>query len=207
MGMGDEILVIRRDVLFKDGDFEGFLPVEEKDFMKLILENEEYLVRTEELENDSTYQQPIPYVWIVNKKNKTVFIYQRDVTGNEGRLYNLLSGGVGGHVDKKELVSGAGNPIMQAMMREMEEETAMNNYPTPKIIGFLNLNHEVHAVHLGVVALAETEEDVKPVEDMKHGKFYSVDEVDTMFSSEDSKVEEWTKVSWPVVKERLLRER
>jgi len=90
------------------------------------------------------------------------------------------------------------------MMRELKEEVVMNNYPSPKIIGFLNLNYEVHAVHFGLVAIGETEEDVKPAEDMSHGKFYSIEEINSLFSNPENDVEEWTRISWPFVKNNLL---
>jgi predicted NUDIX family phosphoesterase len=203
MGMGDEILVVKRDVLFKDRDFEGFEPAESNDFMKQILENIEYQVRTNELENDRTWQQPIPYVWLVNPKTKNVFLYKRDMTGNEGRLYNKYSGGVGGHVDKKDIVEGKGDEITQAMMRELEEETIIEEYPTPKIVGYINYNSDVEDVHFGIVAIGETTHDVRPAEDMAHGQFYSIEEVEKIFSNSENDVEKWTIASWPFIKDYL----
>ena len=203
MGMGDEILVVKRDVLFNDGDFEGFLPTEQKDYLGRILKNFEFQIRTKELENNRFWQQPIPYVWLVNPLTKKVFLYKRSTTGNEGRLYNKFSGGVGGHVDKKELVVGKDDPITQAMMRELEEETIITEYPTPKIIGYINYNSSVEDVHFGVVAIGETTHDVKPAEDMAHGDFYSIKEAEEIFSNPENNVEKWTASSWPFVKDYL----
>lgn len=204
MGMGDEILVVPRSVLFHDGDFEGFVPAEQKDFFQRVIDNIQFKVRTKELENDRTWQQPIPYVWLINPENKRVFLYKRDVTGNEGRLYNKFSGGVGGHIDKKELVDGKGDPITQAMMRELEEETIMEVYPQPKIIGYINYNSDVEDVHFGVVAIGETTQDVKPAEDMAHGQFYSIEEADKIINDAKNDIEKWTKASWSFVKRYIL---
>ena len=201
--MGDEILVVKRDVLFKDGDFEGFISEKINDYLKIILNNFEYRIRTKELENNRFWQQPIPYVWLVNSKTKKVFLYKRSTTGNEGRLYNKFSGGVGGHIDKRELVEGNGDPLTQAMMRELEEETIIAEYPIPKVVGFINYNSGVEDVHFGVVAIGETTNDVKPAEDMAHGQFYSIDEAEKILADTKSNVEKWTMASWPFVKDYL----
>lgn len=206
MGMGDEILVVQRDVLFKEGPFQGFVPSKLKDYLSIILSNSEYQVRSKELENNKSWQQPIPYVWLINPKTKQAFLYQRDTKGNESRLHNKYSGGVGGHIDKKELVDGEGDPIVQAMMRELREETIISEYPIPKIVGFINDDSEpVGEVHFGVVAIGETTHEVKPAEDMAHGKFYSMQEIDELFSNPTTNVEGWTRISWPFIKDYLSK--
>ncbi len=197
--MGVDILCVKRDILFSDGDFVGFKPASEKDYLSLINENYEYVLRTEELEHDNSYQQILPYVWIVNLVAKKVFIYKRATSGNEGRLYNKYSGGVGGHIDKEE----SDNPIEDSAIRELKEEVIMDKYPVPHIVGYINLNHEVHDVHFAIVALAETEGQVRPAEDMAKGSFYSVEQVEALFSNPNNDVEEWTRVSWPYIREYL----
>ncbi|MEK6893709.1 MAG: NUDIX domain-containing protein [Nanoarchaeota archaeon] len=203
MGMGDDILVVKKEILFKEGEFEGFLPIEKKNYLFIILNNFEYRERTSELEEDGAWQQPIPYIWIINQKQKKVFLYKRDVTGNEGRLYEKYSGGVGGHIDKKTEKNEA-NPVISAMMRELKEEVTMDNYPTPKIIGFINLREGVEEVHFGIVAVAVTEDEVKPAEDMASGRFYDAEEADSLLSNPESNVERWTQVSWSFIKDILL---
>ncbi|MEK6825830.1 MAG: NUDIX domain-containing protein [Nanoarchaeota archaeon] len=202
MGMGKDILVIRTDILFKEGMFEGFRPISEKDYMPLLVSLGEYQKRTPELEEDSHLQQPIPYVWIVNSREQKIFLYKRATTGNEGRLYNRYSGGVGGHVDR-DTEEGAENPLLQAMMRELKEEVMMKEYPLPKVIGFVSLRGGVEDVHFGIVALADTLEDVKPIEDMAHGQFYSIEEVEKVFADSNNQVERWTLAVFPFIKQYL----
>jgi predicted NUDIX family phosphoesterase len=199
MGMGVDILCVKRNVLFNDGDFLGFKRAGDKNYLEIIKNNFEYVNRTEELERDNSFQQILPYVWIVNPVTKKVFVYKRSTTGNEGRLYNKYSGGVGGHIDKEE----SDDPINDSMMRELREEVVMGNYPVPKIVGYINLNHDVHDVHFAVVSIAETQEDVKPAEDMEAGEFYFVDEVDRLFANPENEVEGWTQISWPFVRDYL----
>jgi len=198
-----EILVVKRDTLFNNGDFHGFMPKERRDFSNLILQNFEYVERNDELENNPSLQQIIPYVWLINPKTGKAFLYQRSNEGEEGRLHNKYSGGVGGHIDK-DTEYYSQNPIVDAMMRELKEETTMTNYPTPKFVGFLNdETNMVGKVHFGIVAIAETEEDVIPAQHMARGQFYSLEEIDEIFSDPNSSVETWTEISWPYIKQYL----
>lgn len=204
--MGKEALVVKRDVLFKEKEFHGFLPSDNFDFIPLILDNFEYHARGEELENNSGLQQIIPYVWIVNPLERKVFAYKR-ASGkqnySETRLMNKISCGVGGHIDRED----SGNPIENAMMRELMEEVSMKEYPKPIILGYLNDDSDsVGKVHFGVVALAETIEDVaKGDDEMTEGRFYSISELEEMFNDPSNEVESWTRISWPFVKDYLQK--
>lgn len=202
MLMGKEALVVKRDVLFKDNHFSGFLSADKFDFIPIIMNNYFYSGRGDDLENDLSLQQIIPYVWIINPKEKKVFAYKRAEGANyrEKRLQNKWSCGLGGHIESID----SGNPLISGMMRELREEVKMTNYPEPKVVGYLNLDHGVHAVHFGVVAIAETSEDVQKGDDeMVYGQFYSASELEQIFSNPENEIEEWTKASWPFVKELL----
>ena len=204
--MGKEALVVDRDILFEDKYFQGFLPIDKHDYISIILENFSYSSRGDELENDHSLQQIIPYVWIINKTKGEVFAYQR-ASGKqnykETRLMNKISCGVGGHIDKED----SDNPIEKAMMRELMEEVVMAEYPKPKIVGFLNDDSDsVGKVHFGVVAIAETNNEVnKGDNEMSSGRFYSVGELEKLFSDSNYEVETWTRLSWPFVKDYLMR--
>ena len=204
MGMGEPILVVEREYLFSDGGFQGFISSKKKDYLSRILSNYKYEIRSPELEKNPALQQPIPYVWIVNPKEKKAFLYKRAKTGNEGRLHNKFSGGVGGHIDKNT-EENSKNPIHDAMMRELMEEVVMEHYPVPNIIGYINDDADpVGQVHFGLVALCETLSDVKPLEDMSEGKFYTIEEVENIFSNSENDIENWTRLSWPFIKEYLI---
>lgn len=204
--MKREILVVRQDELFSEGDFQGFLALNEADFIDKILSKHEYKERNDELENNPEFLQIIPYVWLINPETKKAFLYKRAPSKGEYKeerhLHNY-SGGVGGHIDK-DTDENSENPIIQAMMRELMEEVIMKNYPLPKIVGFVKDNSNIfNKVHFGVVAIAETRGDVKAADGMAYGDFYSAEEVEKIFSNAKNKVENWTKISWPFIKDYL----
>ena len=177
----------------------------EHNFIPTILKHYSYHMRGDELEHNAALQQIIPYVWLINPATKKVFAYVR-IPGKgdykEKRLMNKFSCGLGGHIDKED----SEDPITNAMMRELKEEVIMNNYPTPKMVGYLNLEYDVHAVHFGVVSLAETTEtEIESADGVKEGKWYSIAELETAFNNPENEVEEWTRQSWPFVKNYLLK--
>ncbi len=199
-----EALVVKREVLFKDKYFQGFLPAHEHDFISVILREYGYHPRGNLLENNEHLQQIIPYVWIVNPLEKRVFAYRRAADDNysEVRLRNKWSCGLGGHIERQD----NGNPIESAMMRELMEEVKMAAYPKPKIVGYLKDDRgEVEKVHFGVVAIAETHGSVEKGDDeMAEGRFISVQEMEMLLTRPDVDIEEWTRLSWPYVKQHLL---
>ncbi len=201
-----EILVVKREVLFGDDYFQGFMPIENSFFIKIVLGNYFYKERNEELENDFTLQQIIPYVWIINPREKKVFAYRRAGKGNyrENRLMHKWSCGVGGHIDR-DTEEKADNPIIHAMRRELMEEVRMEDYPLPKIIGYLNDDSDsVGKVHFGVVAVSEINSDVdKNSEEIAECGFFSISELENLFNNPDNDVEKWTRMSWPFVKDYL----
>ncbi len=211
--MGKEALVVRRDILFGGKEFQGFLHLDKTDYISVILNknNHFYYLRGDELEKNKELKQIIPYVWIVNPLEKSVFLYKRipskknNKEYKEKRYLDKYSGGVGGHIDRdtEERVS---NPISNAMMRELREEIIMKNYPSPRLMGYLNDDSDsLGSVHFGIVAIAETMENVKArkSEGLSADRFYSIEETDEIFSNPNNEVESWTRISWPFIKEYL----
>lgn len=204
--MSREILVVKKNVLFPKGVFQGFLPFGYFDFSSIIQKNFEYMERNDALENNSEVIQIIPYIWLINPKTKKVFIYQRSAGSgqySEKRHINKFSGGVGGHIDK-DTEENSKDPVMDAMIRELKEELVIKEYPNPTFFGYVKDRSSMFdAVHLGIVGKAETLLQVQPADGMKSGNFYSADEVDKLFSDPNSEVESWTKISWPFIKDYL----
>lgn len=200
--MGKEALVVPSDILFKDCRFTGFLPVDQHDYLSVIQKHQRYAPRGEQLEHDASLQQIIPYIWIVNPDTRQVFTYRRSSGENNGesRLWNKISCALGGHIEPID----AADPIMQAMMREMREEARMESYPTPRIIGYVKLHHDVHAVHFGVVAIAETRGAISKGDDeMTSCSMCNIKELEAIFNDPANEIEEWTRVTWPIIKDYI----
>ncbi len=207
--MGKEALVVERKTLFRGNEFQGFLDFKERDIISIILSNHSYHSRGDGLENNSSLKQIIPYVWIVNPEKREVFLYKRTPSKNseyrEVRYLDMYSGGVGGHIDR-DTEEGSKDPIEKAMMRELREEVIMQSYPKPKLLGYLNDDsNSLGSVHFGIVAVAETTNEVKAEksEGLNSGAFYTIKELDKIFSDKNNEIENWTKISWPFVKSYL----
>ncbi len=205
--MGREILVIKRDILFKDGFFSGFISFNDDEQADAILKNAEYQERNDALEHDVRYKQIIPYIWILNSETKKVFVYRRasDENYNEERLRNKWSGGIGGHVDKNT-EEHAENPLLAGMMRELQEEVTMEAYLIPKLVGLVTLDNKmIEHYHVGFVHILETTQPVaKKDKEIAEGLFKSIAEVDALFADSNNQVELFTQLSWPFVKGYLL---
>jgi predicted NUDIX family phosphoesterase len=199
--MLDEVLAVRRSVLFRYRHFEGFCP-KEGEFKDLILESYFYGLRTPEFEHNESVKQIIPCTVLLNSKAKKVFAYRRanDERCAEARLRNKWSIGVGGHIETQD----DHNPIEAGMWRELREEISMENYPRPELLGYLNWERGVHQYHFALLFLGDTEDDVRIGDgEISCCGFYSVPEFDGLLASNTVAVEEWSRLAWPFIRKRL----
>ncbi|MBM3232936.1 NUDIX domain-containing protein [Candidatus Pacearchaeota archaeon] len=204
--MRKEALVVPRDKLFKEKYLEkGFSPKDEYDYMPIALKNYRYEFRSDDLENDFSLKQIITYVLIINPWTKKIFAYRRSANEklySEKRLYNRWSCGVGGHIERQD----DADPIKASAKRELQEEVVMENYPDPKIVGFVNDDTgDVEKYHFGVVAIAETDEDEISMGDgeIEEGKFMTIEEIEELVANSDNKIERWTLQLLPYLKKHL----
>jgi predicted NUDIX family phosphoesterase len=201
--MVKEALVVKRDVLFKDKHFEGFLPITEFDYIPIILDNYFYHERTDEMEHDNKIKQIIPYIVIVNPKTKKIFTYRRapDERYTEVRLRNKWAIAVGGHIERID----DKNPIEEGMMRELMEEVKMKDYPKPEMLGFLNYELGVEEFHLGVLALLKTEQQIEiGDEEIAECNFLSIKEIESLIENPETQMDYWSKLAFKEIKEYLL---
>lgn len=149
----------------------GLVPMRDvKKKMNTIRNNVKYGKR-DELETDPTKKQIIPYFLVV--RGNELFTYKRLKGQSEDRLHNKVSLGFGGHI---ELEDGIGDPLMNGLMRELNEELFV-----PYITGIMQTDivnddkNEVGSVHLGVVYFVTVSGDVKVREvDKIEGKWENV---------------------------------
>jgi predicted NUDIX family phosphoesterase len=134
----------------------------------------------DEVEHDPAWKQIVSYVTFYSHVPDSVFTYVRAKAGGESRLHDLLSIGVGGHTEEKDLPEWphiSPGCLYQAALRELVEEvyvfasawgeltpyrtvrhfmngTTAEQFPdiTLRRIGLLNDNsNDVGRCHLGVV--------------------------------------------------------
>lgn len=204
MNKHNEIMVIRKEILFAKKQFYGYS--ETGDYETIILKNYEWMERDLAEVNDQ-YKQPICYIIICNLNLKKVFIYQRaskDKDYSEKRLQGKYSCGIGGHIEKMDLE--ATNPINASLIRELKEEVDIFDSKDLKIIGYINdEKDDVGKVHFGMLYLLNTNaEKITPLApEIKEGKFIDIVEFENICNSSNLNVEGWTKISLESLKKYL----
>lgn len=147
----EEVLCVRRDDIFPDGAWHGFVTDNLDRYQAIIRERFVFKPRAE-VEDDPAFQQIIPYV--VFRHADRYFVTHRLRASSERRLRKQYSLGVGGHINPGDLLSG--DPIADGLKREWEEEVSYDGQFQAKLIGLLNEESApVSRVHLGVVFVVE----------------------------------------------------
>ena len=147
----EEVLCVRREDIFPDGAWHGFVGQDLERHQAVIRERHFFKPRAE-VENDPRFQQIIPYV--VFRHGDRYFLTHRLRASSERRLRKQYSLGVGGHINPADLQ--AGDPILDGLKREWEEEVVYQGRFEASLLGFLNEDSSpVSKVHLGVVFLVE----------------------------------------------------
>jgi len=185
-----EILVIPRAKLFENDYFQGFK--KEGNFEEIILKNSVYMERSK-AENNPDYKQPIAYSVIYNPFTKQFFSFQRakkDKDYGEKRLQGKWSLGIGGHIEKYD----SENPIINSMMRELEEEVEMQSFKE-HLFGYINNDSDdIGKVHFGIVYVIETNADVRQkAAEIMNGNFRTLAKLITKRKN----MEKWSQIIIP----------
>jgi predicted NUDIX family phosphoesterase len=147
----EQVLCVKREDMFPDGAWHGF-EAENLDRHQQVIREHHFFRPRAEVENDPAYQQIIPYV--VFRHGDRYFLTHRLRASSEKRLRKQYSLGVGGHINPGDL--DAGDPILDGLKREWQEEVVYDGRFEARLLGFLNEDSSpVSKVHLGVVFLVE----------------------------------------------------
>jgi len=147
----EQVLCVKREDMFPDGAWHGFVSQDLGRHQALIRERHFFKPRAE-VENDPGYQQIIPYV--VFRHDGRYFLTHRLRASSEKRLRKQYSLGIGGHINPGDLE--AGDPILDGLRREWGEEVIYDGKFEAQLIGLLNDDSSpVSKVHLGVVFLVD----------------------------------------------------
>lgn len=164
--------------------------------------------RRGDVEEDTTYLQPIPS--IILKRGDEYFAYKRLEGGGEERLHNMGSLTVGGHMNlEQEEYWNFEHLLALGAARELEEEIYIldkngkeinNHFEITKEMPIVGLIYSdktpVDSVHLGLLAIITIPEewDIKVKEtDALEGSFKTLDEIKEM------NLENWSKMALNVL--------
>ncbi len=182
----ENILVIKRNVLFPETAFQGIRPIEDS-FFDIVQEQQEFLPRPQ-MEEDPVYKQIIPY--LIFKFQDRYFLMQRKSTSSEQRLKNKYSLGIGGHMRQEDMQQA--KTIFDWAHREFQEEIDYKGSFTIKTLGMLNDDsNPVGQVHVGLVLLLEGDSDsIKVRSELKSGQLLTISELKTHFED----MESWSQI-------------
>lgn len=147
----EEVLCVKREDIFPDGAWHGFVSDGLERHQAVIREHHFFMARAA-VEDDPSYQQIIPYV--VFRHGDLYFLTHRLRASSEKRLRKQYSLGVGGHINRGDLEGG--DPIQDGLKREWKEEVVYHGHFDARLLGLLNDDSSpVSKVHLGVVFLVD----------------------------------------------------
>jgi predicted NUDIX family phosphoesterase len=147
----EEVLCVKREDIFPDGAWHGFVTDGLERHQAVIREHHFFMARAA-VEDDPSYQQIIPYV--VFRHGDLYFLTHRLRASSEKRLRKQYSLGVGGHINRGDLEGG--DPIQDGLKREWQEEVVYHGHFDARLLGLLNDDSSpVSKVHLGVVFLVD----------------------------------------------------
>jgi predicted NUDIX family phosphoesterase len=122
------------------------------DALKIIVQKGQFRKRNE-LEEDPSFKQIIPYAIISNKKS--FYLLKRTSGQTEKRLHNKFSLGVGGHMNPGDSMELKEQYLKDELKRELYEEVRLLNgclMEDIEFIGFINDDTiPVGRVHLGLL--------------------------------------------------------
>lgn len=193
----EHVLVVPTEVFHRLGHFQGF-SADAARYLNELLSAEHISYRPrEEVEQDPSYKQLIPYVIFRHRDREGgvwLFQYTRGAGQGEGRLHSKKSVGVGGHISRDDEAAGAADAIYkEGMRRELAEEVAIETDYTEHCAGLINDDEtEVGKVHLGVVHVFDVERPlVRPREaDIIEAGFRQKDDI----LADTSGFESWSQI-------------
>jgi predicted NUDIX family phosphoesterase len=189
----ENILVVPRQKLFENKEFNGIERVNITKYLDCIKINMEFQPRYL-MEEDANYKQIIPY--IIFQTNNKIFVMQRKETASEQRLKNKFSIGIGGHI---RITDTNTNSLIDWAKREFYEEVIFNDQFEAKIIGLVNEESTfVGKVHIGIVILMQSKsENISIRSELKSGMLVEIKDIYNYFDN----MENWSQIIinefWP----------
>jgi len=184
----EQVLVVKRDTLFKNQEAWHGISVENLDTtLAIISEHQESMVR-ELAETDETYKQIISYM--IFTFDSKLFVMQRKNKANEQQLSKKFSIGIGGHMNQEDI---QGETLFDWIRREFDEEVSYDGNLAMHTLGILNDDsNDVGKRHIAIVVLLKGDNGNISIKGDEHksGKLLSMEECFEQFE----KFENWSKL-------------
>ena len=161
--MEELVFALPTDELWKLISYkEKGLIKENSEVLKRIIQNGLFRKRNE-LEEDPSFKQIIPYAIISNKEpersgvrqSQSYYLFKRTFKQTEKRLHNKFSLGVGGHMNPANSNESKEQYLINELKRELFEEVKLLNgclIEDIEFIGFINDDTiSVGSVHIGLL--------------------------------------------------------
>ena len=189
-----------REALFPRGEapVRGFVPGGGAPYLERILREGRFVPRPG-AEGDPSLKQVIPYGVVA--RGGEVFLMRRTRRGEETRLHDRFSLGVGGHVNPRDAAEPTGDEtratrkgalaetlIERALLREVAEELVAEGPVSFEVAGVLNDDSDpVGEVHFGVVYRLEAAGAVRVREvSLLEGSWVPADRLDRWHEAMES---------------------
>ena len=194
----ERVMVFNSSIIRNNYNFQGVISGEdvEKISNEVFKPQNLLYIDRDVAEKDFNYKQIIPYC--IFTKDNLVFVYERSKSGSETRLHNLLSIGVGGHINPCD--GNSIEAVNSACKREIMEEVSFSTEDQIIPIALINDDSdEVNSVHFGVIYHIKLNQDSVfiPVDKaLSNGAFKTFDEL----LLDESRIEKWSKLVISVIK-------
>jgi predicted NUDIX family phosphoesterase len=154
MAQDEQVLVVEREVVEREGMFHGLMFDVQRYVDKLFAAGVPRFMRRSQAETDPNYKQIIPYV-IMTHGGKYLS-YVRGRRAGETRLVGNRSIGIGGHINPGDnlplFTADFYDTYVTAVEREVMEEVVVDAGHTDRVVALLNDDsNAVGQVHLGLV--------------------------------------------------------
>ena len=196
----EKVMVVKRSDLFFENVWHGIETENLEKYLAIIAQKHKFLPRSE-VESDPNWQQIIPYLIFENQGK--IFLMRRKSSHTDRRLSNLYSIGIGGHIDKEDIIKSTksmkstrgtkGNElIFNWAKREFEEEIKYDGQYIANFLGLLNDDsNDVGRVHIGlVVKLTGDSPKITVRDEHKSGKLVGLEEAGKNYK----KMETWSQI-------------
>jgi predicted NUDIX family phosphoesterase len=170
----ERVLVIPRAAFEAHGQFNGFKDLVGETDLGDYLETggPGTFMERESAETSPSFKQIVPYISIICEDS--VFSYRRGTGTSEDRLHDVISLGVGGHVNDQDDPDEPFFAFLRGTIRELLEEVGVEineDNVQQSVVGLLNDDEsEVGKVHLGVFMIIQVNKEMalKICKDCEH---------------------------------------